>query len=292
MAFDLRHLRHIALLAETGNFSRAAELAGITQPAFSRSIGGLEAEVGFALFDRTPTGAVPTVAGAQFVKDAVKLLTQARQLETDTRALAVGEGGVFSFGLGPLLSSLILPELLAHMAARFPSLRVVTMTGSAEDLLAALAERRIELCLFAEGPRGLAGMSTRYVGSIPIGLLARAGHPLAGKEGLRLADIKNFPLATGSFGGRVVGFSAQPEPTIVCDNFHVLREMVQRSDAIWLSSRAMRSAPDHEDLVELDVTDIPVTQFAILLARMEQRTPSPAGVEGEAAIETILRRIS
>ncbi len=74
MTFDLRHLRHIAILAETDNCSRAAELAGITQPAFSRSVAGLEAEIGFAIFDPTSAGLVPTVAGAQFVKDATKLL--------------------------------------------------------------------------------------------------------------------------------------------------------------------------------------------------------------------------
>jgi DNA-binding transcriptional LysR family regulator len=291
MAYDLRHLRHVTILADAGTFSRAAEMAGITQPALSRSVAALEAELGFAIFDRLSSGIVPTVAGAQFVQDARKLLLQARQLEADARALAAGEGGTLSFGLGPLLSSLILPELLALLSARFPGLRVMPMTGSAVELVTALSDRRIEMCLFAEGPHIPPGMTTRPVGSIPIGLLVRTGHPLAGKRDLRLADAAGFPLASGSVDGRVMG-PGGPEPTIICENFHILRETVLQSDAVWLSSKALCSVQGQEELVELAVTDFPTNRFAILLARMGQRTPSPAGRAVEAAIRVILARIS
>jgi DNA-binding transcriptional LysR family regulator len=288
MTFDLRHLRHVTILAETGNFSRAAEQAGITQPALSRSVAGLEAEVGFAIFDRTSGGAVPTIAGAQFVKDAAKLLVQARQLESDCRAVAMGEGGVLSFGLGPLLASLILPDLLVMLASRLPRLRVMPSTGSAEETLTALAERRLEMCLLAAGPEQFTGMTTRQVGSVSVGLLARTGHPLAGKKGLTLKDIGQFPLATGSFSGRMPGRSSLPEPTIVCENYHILRDIVNRSDSIWLSSRALRSSDNQPDLVELDVVDYPVARHAVLAVRLEHRTPSPASQVIETAIEEML----
>lgn len=291
MAYDLRHLRHITILADAGTFSRAADMAGITQPALSRSVAALETELGFAIFDRLPSGIAPTVAGAQFVQDARKLLIQARQLETDARALAAGEGGTLSFGLGPLLSSLILPELLTLLSERFPQLRVMPMTGSAVDLVTALSERRIEMCLFAEGPRIPADMITRHVGSITVGLLVRASHPLAGKPDLRLADIAGFPIATGNTEGRVIG-PATPEPTIVCENFHILREAVLQSDVIWQSSRALSQVQGQEELVELDLADFPASHHAIVLARLGQRTPSPAGKVVEAAIEAILDRIS
>ena len=49
---DLRRLRHLIAVAEHGNFGRAAAASYITQPALSRSIQALEAEVGAPLFDR------------------------------------------------------------------------------------------------------------------------------------------------------------------------------------------------------------------------------------------------
>ena len=288
MTLDLRHLRHVAVLAEAGNFSRAAEVIGITQPALSRSVAGLEAGLGFALFDRTPAGVIPTMMGAVFLKDARKLLLQANQLETDARALAAGDGGSLSFGLGPMLSSLILPDLLVLLAGRFPRLQVRPMTASAEEMMTALSERRIELCLVARGLRKTAGLLTRPVGALTVGLLARAGHPLAGRRGLRLEDLAGFPLATGSYDGRMIG-ADEPWATIVCENFHVLRETVLGSDAIWLSTPALSRSGPGPGLVELEVEDYPSRRIEILLARMEQRTPSRAGREVEAAIRCLLQ---
>lgn len=111
-------------------------------------------------------------------------------------------------------------------------------------------------------------------------------------KGLRLSDIKSFPLATGSFGGRPLGLPAQPEPTIICENYRILGDLVRNSDAIWLSSRELCPDKNDHDLVELDLEDYPVSRFAILLARMEQRTPSPAGKEVEVAIEGLLNQTS
>ena len=48
---------------ETGNFARAAERLGITQPTLTRNIATLEARLGLRLFDRGRGGAVPTVFG-------------------------------------------------------------------------------------------------------------------------------------------------------------------------------------------------------------------------------------
>lgn len=288
MTLDLRHLRHITVLAEAGNFSRAADLVGITQPALSRSVASLERGLGFALFDRTPAGVVPTAMGVTFLKDARKLLLQASQLETDARALAAGDGGSLSFGLGPLLSSLILPDLLVLLARRFPRLQVRPMTASAEEMITALTERRIEMCLVADGLRNTAGLLTRPVGAVTVGLLARAGHPLVGRQGLRLEDLSGFPLATGSYDGRMIG-AGDPISTIICENFHILRETVLGSDAIWLSTRALAQPGPEPALVELDIVDYPSRRIEILLARMEQRTPSRAGREVEVAIRDLLQ---
>jgi DNA-binding transcriptional LysR family regulator len=60
---ELRRLRHFLAVAEHGNFGRAAATSHITQPALSRSIQALEAEVGAVLFDRRPSGVELTDMG-------------------------------------------------------------------------------------------------------------------------------------------------------------------------------------------------------------------------------------
>ena len=71
-------------LAETLNFSRAAELRHVTQPAFSRRIRALEGWVGAALFTRTTHGVALTPAGEHFHSQAEVLTRALHQLRRDT----------------------------------------------------------------------------------------------------------------------------------------------------------------------------------------------------------------
>ena len=63
---DTKQIDYVLELAKTKNFNRAAENLYISQPALTYQIKSIEAEVGFALFDRSPRGAVLTPAGEQF----------------------------------------------------------------------------------------------------------------------------------------------------------------------------------------------------------------------------------
>src|SRR5580704_10267396 len=71
---DLRKLRYFVAVADEANFGRAAARLYMTQPALSRQIRSLEAEIGVRLFDRDQRGARLTPAGEQFRDDAKRLL--------------------------------------------------------------------------------------------------------------------------------------------------------------------------------------------------------------------------
>ena len=78
---DLEWLEDFLALAESGNFSRAAQARAIAQPAFSRHIRALEEWAGVELIDRARHPAAPTPAGEVFVvtaRDVVLRLLQAR----------------------------------------------------------------------------------------------------------------------------------------------------------------------------------------------------------------------
>ena len=63
---DTRHIDYILEIAQTKNFSRAAENLFISQAALTYHIKNIEAEIGFVLFERSPKGAVLTPAGERF----------------------------------------------------------------------------------------------------------------------------------------------------------------------------------------------------------------------------------
>src|SRR5699024_2933288 len=94
---DLRRLRHLAVLADVGSFTAAAEELGLSQPGLSSSIRRLEAEVGTVLLEREPR-VRPTAAGAELVRAARSLLAGAAQARTAVAAVAGLTAGEVSIG--------------------------------------------------------------------------------------------------------------------------------------------------------------------------------------------------
>ena len=90
---DTRRLKVLCEVARRGSFSAAADALGYTQPAVSRQIATLEAEVGAMLVLRVPHGAVLTDAGRLLVERAESILARLADAEAELRALAGLEGG-------------------------------------------------------------------------------------------------------------------------------------------------------------------------------------------------------
>ena len=91
---ELRQLRHLIAVVEHGSFSRAAEAVHLTQPALSRSIQALEAEVGAAVLERNRGAIEPTDVGRLLLTHARQLDSATRDLERDialTQGLELGE---------------------------------------------------------------------------------------------------------------------------------------------------------------------------------------------------------
>src|ERR1051325_12094052 len=71
---ELHQLRYFVAVAETGNFTRAAERSHVTQPSLSQQVLNLEREVGHKLFHRLGRKAVLTEAGTAFLDRARRIL--------------------------------------------------------------------------------------------------------------------------------------------------------------------------------------------------------------------------
>jgi len=98
---DLKQLHYAVTLAKHRNFARAAAALDMSQPALSRSISGLEAELGVQLFTRGARGAEPTPFGERFLLRAALLLREAGELEREVRLIQGAETGSLRVGAGP-----------------------------------------------------------------------------------------------------------------------------------------------------------------------------------------------
>src|SRR5712671_6243714 len=99
---ELRHLRYFLAVAEALNFTKAAALLRVAQPALSRRVQDLEDEIGVDLLKRSPRGVVLTAEGKVFLDKTRHILKLADESVEQVRALARGEEGELHMATRPL----------------------------------------------------------------------------------------------------------------------------------------------------------------------------------------------
>jgi DNA-binding transcriptional LysR family regulator len=111
---ELRHIRYFQAVAETLNFTRAAESLNIAQPPLSRQIQQLEEHLGTALLERTRPVQL-TEAGRYFHEHSGMLLKQLEQLCENTRRIGEGQRQWLGIGFAPSTLYALLPELIREL---------------------------------------------------------------------------------------------------------------------------------------------------------------------------------
>lgn len=144
---DLDWLEDFLALAETGNFSRAAQARAIAQPAFSRHIRALEEWVGVELFDRSAHPATLTAAGRRFHPLLQETLAGLLAARVEARAAHELAASSLSFAATHALSLTFFPRWLGGLEARLRLGPIQTLSDSSlacEDLM---AQRRVQFVL-------------------------------------------------------------------------------------------------------------------------------------------------
>ncbi len=136
MSDRLSALRLFVRVARSGSFSRAARNLDIAQPTASRTIAGLEQEIGAALFTRTTRALTLTEAGARYLERVEPLLDALDEADQELRG--TGElRGVLRVGLSSSLSVRAVIPALPRFAARHPALRIeLLIDDRRQDLVA------------------------------------------------------------------------------------------------------------------------------------------------------------
>ncbi|MNF49991.1 HTH-type transcriptional regulator BenM [compost metagenome] len=116
---ELRHLRYFQVLAETLNFTRAAERLHIAQPPLSRQIQQLEDELGVTLLERGRPLRL-TEAGRFFYEHSSALLEQLGKVCDNTRRIGLGEKTWLGIGFAPSTLYGVLPDLIRRLRSGDP----------------------------------------------------------------------------------------------------------------------------------------------------------------------------
>jgi DNA-binding transcriptional LysR family regulator len=186
--FGLRQLRYFVVAAEEGQITRAAQKLNLAQPALSRTIAQLEAQMGVKLLQRHARGVSLTPAGEELLGKAQAVLDALADVERMSQSLARSTRGAAELGFLGTSPMIDAPELITAFSTEHPefhlSYRQLSFPrGSTAEWI---ADVDVGLC-FAATPHPDICLET--VRSEPRVVLAAASHPLARREQLTLADV-------------------------------------------------------------------------------------------------------
>jgi DNA-binding transcriptional LysR family regulator len=189
---ELRHLRYFVAVGEEQHYGRAAQRLRVAQPALSRQIQDLEAEIGFKLFDRLPRGVKISAAGNYFLEDARRVLEQVNEAATRARRVALGQSGTLRVGFVESISwHGAVPESFRQFRERHPEAELQLRPSSSLEQIEAVGAGRLDagfVFTIANINRELAELP---VASLNLMLAAPRGHPLTKLKKLRLRDLSD-----------------------------------------------------------------------------------------------------
>ncbi len=144
---DLKQLRALVTIAETGNVTKAAELLNIVQPAVSRQLKLLEEDVGTPLFDRESHGMKLNEAGITLVEYARRILHEVDKAKAEIRPSQNSVSGIVTVGLLPSTCDLLSSALISAIKKDYPEIRIRISTGYAGHLQDWLSNGEIDAAL-------------------------------------------------------------------------------------------------------------------------------------------------
>ena len=144
-------LKVFRTVAEESSFRRAAERLNLSQPAVSQQIHALEEELGATLFDRGKGRIRLTDSGALLLRYARKGARLAEEARAALDGLRGETTGHLRIGASMTVTQYILPRMLGAFLEQHPRIEPAVTSGNTEQIVAALAHRKIDLGLI-EGP--------------------------------------------------------------------------------------------------------------------------------------------
>lgn len=189
-----RTSRNFVAIAQHASLREAAEVLNIAQPALSRQIAKIEAELGVALLQRSPTGISLTPAGQVYLRYAREQLVEEERLRAELRGLKGLHQGTLRIHAIESLAKSVLSPVLAQFQQRHPGVLFnVDIVGS-DEIIGAVRDMATDIGLgyFSQPSPGI---EIRAIMREPLVAIVASHHPLASESTLTLDMTAGFPLA-------------------------------------------------------------------------------------------------
>lgn len=186
---DTQNLQAFIAVAETGSFSTAAEGLHLTQPAVSKRIAALEAQLDSPLFDRLGRSVQLTEAGRALLPQARGILQAVRDARRSIDDLRGEVGGILSLGISHHIGLHRLPPVLKHFSRQYPGVNFDIQFMDSEEAHEQINQGRIELGVVTLAPAGNSTLERRTVWRDQLLVAIAPDHPLAAADTVDLTTL-------------------------------------------------------------------------------------------------------
>jgi LysR family hydrogen peroxide-inducible transcriptional activator len=190
---NLKDLKYLVALADTGHFGKAAERTFVSQPTLSAQLKKLEDYLGVKLVERQPKNVQLTEVGKQVVVRARRMLDEGDEIIALARSNTDPYSGKLKLALIPTIGPYLLPRVMQKIRKALPNLGLMLYEYQTEPLLKKLRDGEIDMGIMAL-PVAQEGVESRELYEEEFALALPATHPLTGKSTVKVPDLKGHTL--------------------------------------------------------------------------------------------------
>lgn len=281
---NLTQLHTFCRVAETQNFTRAAEMLGMTQPAVTQQVRALEDELGQALFDRVGRSVQLTQAGEllfEYARRITGLVDECRSALLDLQ----GSGrGRLRLASGLTLSMFMLPALLRRYRADHPGVDITISTGSTRQVLHVLLAGEADLAVVT-APEPDDRLTFAHLFDDEMVLLVHPGHPFCQRRAVRPHDLRGEPLIFFEQGSSYRAYLEEffrreqvtPRIRMDLDSIEAMKRMAEIGLGVTIVPRlSVRAEIERGTLVPIDLLGVaPLTRATMVAYRKGRYLSGP-----------------
>ncbi|MCG0238427.1 MAG: LysR family transcriptional regulator [Firmicutes bacterium] len=284
MSAVLRLLETFCAVVEAGSLNRAAEALHLSQPAVTKQIRALEAELGVTLLVRGRQGVTLTPVGRRIHALARRAVAAAEACRRAAREWQEpGSTGVV-VGAGLTLTLFTLPPVIAAFRRQFPGTRVEVRTGTSQETLARLLAYEVDLA-FVTSPVSHPEVRTQVLFTDPLVLAAAPPAPAGEIHPVRVRDLQGRTLISFRRGSGLRQYLDQvleargvrPEVVMEFDSIEAIKTMVALDLGVALLPwSAVRADAEAGRIVAYPLADWPDAgrQISMIWRRDAYRPPT------------------
>jgi LysR family transcriptional regulator, nitrogen assimilation regulatory protein len=286
---DFRQLKYFVQIADSGNFSRAAEILRISQPSLSQQMKNLEDELGVDLLLRHARGVTLTELGQQFYEHARRIRQEVDRAREAVRTQSRNPSGRVSVGLPTSACRGLSMPLLSAMSERQPNITlhlVEAMTGYLDDFI---QRGRLDVALLYDH-KAFEHVAWTEMMVEELMLFAPPDHPIVKAGSISFSSMFELPIvlpgAPNVLRTVIEQFAARHEvvpKAIACDSLPAIARMVRdRRNLAVMPHFAFIDEVKRGEMIAVRIVDpTPSWRLSVVVS---QRTMNPRGSEAVAKV--------